>query len=80
MILEELRVGVGEGIMRDAIAKAFKVDPKIVERAHMLTNDLGLVAKVACEKGVEGLKQLSLKPGRPVKPMLAQTAPSIKKP
>lgn len=79
MILEELRVGVGEGIMRDAIAKAFKVDPKIVERAHMLTNDLGLVAKVACEKGVEGLKQLSLKPGRPVKPMLAQTAPSIKK-
>ena len=49
----------------------------IVERAHMLTNDLGLVAEVSKEEGVEGLQKLSLNPGKPVKPMLAQLSPGI---
>ena len=76
-ILEELRIGVGEGIIRDAISQAFGVEKDIAERAHMLTNDLGLVAKVAKEEGEEGLKKLSLVPGRPVKPMLAQLSDGI---
>ena len=76
-ILEELRIGVGEGIIRDAISQAFGVDKAIAERAHMLTNDLGLVAKVAKLEGEEGLKKLSLIPGRPVKPMLAQLSDGI---
>ena len=71
-ILEELRIGVGEGIIRDAISQAFDVDKAVAERAHMLTNDLGLVAKVAKLEGEDGLKKLTLIPGRPVKPMLAQ--------
>ncbi len=76
-ILEELRIGVGEGIIRDAISQAFDVDKAVAERAHMLTNDLGLVAKVAMEEGEEGLKKLTLIPGRPVKPMLAQLSEGI---
>ncbi len=76
-ILEELRIGVGEGILRDAISQAFDVDKAVAERAHMLTNDLGLVAKVAMEEGEEGLKKLNLVPGRPVKPMLAQLSDGI---
>ncbi len=76
-ILEELRIGVGEGIIRDAISQAFGVEKSVAERAHMLTNDLGLVAKVAKEEGEEGLKNLSLIPGRPVKPMLAQLSDGI---
>lgn len=76
-ILEELRIGVGEGILRDAISVAFDVDKAVSERAHMLTNDLGLVAKVAKEEGEEGLKKLTLVPGRPVKPMLAQLSEGI---
>ena len=76
-ILEELRIGVGEGIIRDAISQAFGVDKAVAERAHMLTNDLGLVAKVAMEEGEEGLKKLTLIPGRPVKPMLAQLSEGI---
>ena len=76
-ILEELRIGVGEGIIRDAISQAFGVDKALAERAHMLTNDLGLVAKVAKEEGEDGLKKLSLIPGRPVKPMLAQLSEGI---
>ena len=76
-ILEELRIGVGEGIIRDAISQAFDVDKAVAERAHMLTNDLGLVAKVAMLEGEEGLKKLTLVPGRPVKPMLAQLSEGI---
>lgn len=74
-VLEELRVGVGEGTLKDAISRAFNVPKELVERAHMLTNDLGLVAEVAREEGKEGLKKLMLKPGKPVKPMLAQLSP-----
>lgn len=77
-VLEELRVGVGEGTIRDAISQAFGVQKEIIDRAHMLTNDLGMVAQVTMEEGEEGLKKLSLKPGKPVKPMLAQLADGIK--
>lgn len=77
-VLEELRVGVGEGTLKDAISKAFNVPKETVERAHMLTNDLGLVAKVAREEGVAGLTELTLKPGKPVKPMLAQLSPDYR--
>ena len=73
-VLEELRVGVGEGTIRDAISQAFGVKKEVLDRAHMLTNDLGMVAQVTMEEGEEGLKKLSLKPGKPVKPMLAQLA------
>jgi DNA ligase-1 len=76
-VIEELRVGVGEGTIRDALSKAFDVDKAVVERAHMLTNDLGLVAEVSKEEGIDGLLKLSLNPGKPVKPMLAQLSPGI---
>ena len=76
-IIEELRIGVGEGTIRDAISQAFDVEKSVADRAHMLTNDLGLVAKVAKEKGEKGLKKLNLSPGKPVKPMLAQLSEGI---
>lgn len=76
-VVEELRIGVGEGIIRDAIAQAFNIDKEVVERAQMLTNDLGVVSLVAMEEGSEGLKKLNLNPGKPVKPMLAQLSPPL---
>ena len=76
-ITEELRIGVGDGIVRDAIADAFDIDKKVVERAQMLTNDFSVVAKTAKEEGCKGLKKLNLTPGTPVKPMLAQLAPPL---
>ena len=76
-ITEELRIGVGDGIVRDAIAEAFDIDKKVVERAQMLTNDFSVVAKTAKEEGEEGLGKLNLTPGTPVKPMLAQLAPPL---
>ena len=76
-ITEELRIGVGDGIVRDAIAQAFDIDKKIVERAQMLTNDFSVVARTAMEEGEKGLSELNLTPGTPVKPMLAQLSPPL---
>ncbi len=77
LILEELRLGVGEGIVRDAIASAFNVDAMLLERARSLTSDLGEVAKIARLDGDEGLRRVSIKPGRPIEVMLAQKAEGI---
>ncbi len=77
-VLGELRVGVAEGIIRDAIANAYGIPPHIVERAYMLTNDFGKVAMTARVQGEDGLTELTMEIGTPVKPMLAQISPSIK--
>lgn len=77
LILNEMRLGVGEGIMRDAIAKAFSADPETVERAYMITNDLGRVAVVAKREGENGLRKLKIELHVPVRMMLAQVAESI---
>ena len=77
LILGEMRLGVGEGIIRDAIAKAWKINVDIVERAYMITNDLGRVAVVAKNEGKEGLEKIKIEMHIPVKMMLAQVAESI---
>lgn len=75
--IEELRIGVGEGIVRDAIAEAFDVSTELVERGYMLTNDFGLVAYTAKKEGKEGLGKLGVVINRPLKMMLAQIAAGI---
>ncbi len=77
IILEEMRLGVGEGILMDAIAQAFNVDPKLVENAYYLTSDLGEIARIAKLKGNKGLEGIEIIPGRPVEVMLAQKIDSI---
>ncbi|MFH1788279.1 MAG: ATP-dependent DNA ligase [Candidatus Altiarchaeota archaeon] len=72
LILGELRLGVGDGIVRDAIVKAFDVPAEEVERAYYLTSDLGEVAGITKSKGAAGLKKVAMKPGRPIRVMLAQ--------
>ncbi len=47
IMLEELRIGVGEGSVRDAIARAFLVDSALVEHAMQALNDAGEVARLA---------------------------------
>ena len=77
LALEELRIGVGEGVLRDAIAKAFSVPADLVEHAFMVTNDLGIVAVAAKKGGIEGLKDLGIEINRPIKMMLSQISPDI---
>ncbi|RLM71117.1 ATP-dependent DNA ligase [Halorubrum sp. Atlit-8R] len=94
LVLGEMRLGVGEGTVRDAVAEAFLASPAppeedgatgaepelaapddavaAVERALQVTNDYGRVAVRARDEGVAGLREESLRVGRPVQAMLAQ--------
>jgi DNA ligase-1 len=71
IMLEELRIGVGEGSVREAIAKAFAVDPALVEHAMQAKNDLGEVARLA-RIGPDALMDVRITPFHPVRMMLAQ--------
>jgi DNA ligase-1 len=73
LVLGEMRLGVGEGTVRDAVAEAFGVGTGSVERGLMVTNDIAEVAETARDEGEDGLAALEMRLGRPVKPMLAQT-------
>ncbi len=75
-VLGDLRIGVAEGRMRDAIAATFNLPPEIVEHAYMLTTDYAIVAKAAAQ-GVGTLRKLGVTLGHPVSPMLAQRAESV---
>jgi len=77
IILEELRLGVGRGVVRDAIAGAFGVDAALVDRAYSLTSDLGEVARTAKKDGNKGLELAKMKTGVPVEVMLAQKVAGI---
>lgn len=76
-VLGDLRIGVAEGRLRDAVAKAFDVPADAVEHAYMLTTDYGKVARAAAGEGKKGLEELGLTVGHPVNPMLAQRAESV---
>jgi DNA ligase-1 len=72
LVLSEMRIGVGEGTVRDAVAAAFDVPVAAVERAVQVSNDYGMVAEVARDEGESGLDTITLEIGRPVQAMLAQ--------
>ncbi|WP_435347477.1 ATP-dependent DNA ligase LigA [Haloarchaeobius sp. HRN-SO-5] len=72
IVLSEIRIGVGEGTVRDAIAAAYDVPTESVERALQVSNDYGLVAETARDEGTAGLDGTTLEVGRPVQAMLAQ--------
>ena len=71
IMLEELRIGVGEGSVRDAIARAFEVDSSLVEHAMQALNDTGEVARLA-KLGPDALRDVRITLFHPVRMMLAQ--------
>jgi DNA ligase 1 len=73
----ELRQGALAGIMSDAVAKAAGIPAAAVQRAAMLGGDLPAVAAAALSGGAAALNDFTLRVGRPVGPMLAQTATSV---
>jgi DNA ligase-1 len=79
--LGHLRVGVGEGAIRDAVAHAFldgsDAASRAVERAYQVTTDFRVVARTARDSGREGLADLDVRLGRPVQSMLAEKAESL---
>ncbi len=71
IMLEELRIGIGEGSVREAIAKAFAVDSGLVEHAMQALNDMGEVARLA-KIGPAALQDVRITLFHPVRMMLAQ--------
>ena len=71
----KLRLGVADMTILDALAIAFcgsKDARPILERAYNLSSDLGGVAKVVAEEGLEGVKNFKITVGKPIRPMLAE--------
>jgi DNA ligase-1 len=79
--LGHMRLGVGDGTVRDAIATAFLDGSDdaaaAVERAQQVTNDYRLVARTAREDGRAGLDALDVELFRPVQVMLAKKTDAL---
>jgi DNA ligase-1 len=73
----ELRQGAQDGVMVEAIARAAGVPVADVRRAFMLRGSLPPIAAAALGEGVESLRAVGLEVGRPIMPMLAQSAPDV---
>ncbi len=69
-VLEEMRTGVSDGIIRDSIAKAFDIPVEEIEKSFNFLVDYGKIASLA-KKGKHHLNKVELQPGRPTKVMLA---------
>jgi len=70
-----LRVGIGDATVLDALAITFGGGQNfrpLIERAYNLRADLGNIAKVLVENGIEAIKTIKPQPGIPIRPMLAE--------
>jgi DNA ligase-1 len=77
LLLGDLRQGALAGVMTDAVARAAELPAAAVRRAVLLRGDLRAVAAVALAEGEAGLAGFRLEVGRPLAPMLAQTAATV---
>ncbi|NKQ38458.1 MAG: ATP-dependent DNA ligase [Methanosarcinales archaeon] len=75
--IEEFKIGVGEGIIRNAIAKAFDTPSHVIERGFMLTNDFGIVAIAAKKGGENEVSKLEIKLHHPIKVMFSGVVENI---
>ena len=77
IFIGEMRTGLHEGLMEQAISKAFKIPLEAVQKASMTIGDIGEVAAIAKKEGADGLLKVGFKVFRPVKLMLAQMANNV---
>ncbi|MBN2042188.1 MAG: ATP-dependent DNA ligase [Candidatus Aenigmarchaeota archaeon] len=85
--VNELRIGVAEGVLRDAIAEAFldtetmekkKESVSAVEWAWFLNPDYGSIAMIAKKRGIEGLRKVRVEIGKPYHVLLSEKSPGLK--
>jgi DNA ligase 1 len=74
IITGEMRTGVSDGLVLDAIARAFAAPLESTRRAALRLGDLSAVAVLAAQGGAAALTAASVRPGVPLLPMLAQIA------
>ncbi len=73
----EMRHGVDEGMVLEALASTLSLDIQLLRKTTMLIGDIGETAKISISEGAEGLEKIRLALFRPLKPMLAEMAQSV---
>jgi DNA ligase-1 len=68
----ELRIGLHDGLIQEAIARASGANLKTVRRAALFLSDLAEVAAVAIGGGTEALESVGIKLFVPLLPMLSE--------
>jgi DNA ligase 1 len=75
LVTGNLRLGIGTPTILDALAQVYaggRTDRPVLERAYNICCDLGLVAGTLVAHGLSAVEQISVRPGNPVRVMLAQ--------
>jgi DNA ligase-1 len=70
-----LRLGIADMTVLDALAIAYgggKETREHLERAYNISSDLGRVARIVAEEGMDGIRKFRVMPGEPIRPMLAE--------
>ncbi|VVB74704.1 DNA ligase [Candidatus Tiddalikarchaeum anstoanum] len=77
IVLGSMRTGVGEGVVRDALGKAFNVTSDDIEKAYNLCTDYSYVSETLC-KNPKNISNIKLKLFSPIKVMLFKKVSSVK--
>jgi DNA ligase-1 len=77
ILIGGMRTGFHEGLMEQAVSKAFQVPLMHVQEASMIIGDIGDVAAILKKCGVEGLSKVDFRVFRPVSLMLAQVVDTV---
>jgi len=75
LVTGNLRLGIGTPTILDALAQVYagsRKDRPVLERAYNICCDLGLVAETLASGGLAAVEELRVRPGNPVRVMLAQ--------
>ncbi len=74
ILLGEMRIGLHDGLIQDAIARAAGAGADLVRRAALFLSDLSEVARIALSEGAAGLQQVGARLFVPLLPMLAEVS------
>jgi DNA ligase-1 len=74
LIVGEVRQGALEGLVAEAIARASGLAVERIQQGVMFSGNIGEVARVALEDGLEGLSRFQPRLFHPIAPMLANAA------
>jgi len=77
LVTGELRQGALDGLMLEAVALASGLPAATVRRAAMFAGSMLPVAAAAMAGDADALADFTLRPGRPVRPMLASSATDV---
>ncbi|MEM0137742.1 MAG: ATP-dependent DNA ligase [Thermoplasmata archaeon] len=76
----KLRLGIADATILDAMAIAFsesKENRDEIERAYNIHPDLAFIALKLVNEGIEGVRNIKVTPGVPVRSMLAERLPTL---